>query len=44
MWEPLLDKLAKAGFRVVAFDQRGYSPGARPSGVNSYSSGRLQQT
>jgi pimeloyl-ACP methyl ester carboxylesterase len=38
MWEPLLDKLAKAGFRAVAFDQRGYSPGARPSGVNSYSS------
>jgi len=41
MWEPLLDKLAKAGFRAVAFDQRGYSPGARPSGIDSYSSGRL---
>ena len=41
MWEPLLDKLAKAGFRAVAFDQRGYSPGARPFRVNSYSSGRL---
>ena len=41
MWEPLLDKLAKAGFRAVAFDQRGYSPGARPFRVDSYSSGRL---
>jgi pimeloyl-ACP methyl ester carboxylesterase len=41
MWEPLLDKLAKAGFRAVAFDQRGYSPGARPFRVNSYTSGRL---
>jgi pimeloyl-ACP methyl ester carboxylesterase len=40
MWEPLLDKLAKAGFRAVAFDQRGYSPGARPFRVNSYSSGK----
>jgi pimeloyl-ACP methyl ester carboxylesterase len=41
MWEHLLDKLAKAGYRAVAFDQRGYSPGARPFRVNSYSSGRL---
>jgi pimeloyl-ACP methyl ester carboxylesterase len=41
MWEPLLDKLASAGFRAVAFDQRGYSPGARPFRLNSYSSGRL---
>jgi pimeloyl-ACP methyl ester carboxylesterase len=41
MWEDLLDKLANAGFRAVAFDQRGYSPGARPFEVNSYSSGRL---
>jgi pimeloyl-ACP methyl ester carboxylesterase len=41
MWETTLDKLAKAGFRAVAFDQRGYSPGARPYRVSSYSSGRL---
>jgi len=41
MWEPLLDKLAKAGYRAVAFDQRGYSPGARPFGKNSYTKGRL---
>ena len=36
MWEPLMTRLANAGFRVVAFDQRGYSPGARPSGVHAY--------
>jgi len=41
MWGPLLDKLAKAGFRAIAFDQRGYSPGARPFRVNAYSSVRL---
>lgn len=28
--------LAEMGFRVVAPDQRGYSPGARPSGVAAY--------
>ncbi len=41
MWEPLMATLSEAGFRVVAFDQRGYSPGARPFGVNSYTKGRL---
>lgn len=28
--------LAAAGFRVVAPDQRGYSPGARPAGIEAY--------
>jgi pimeloyl-ACP methyl ester carboxylesterase len=41
MWDPLLDKLAEAGFRVLAFDQRGYSPGARPFRIGAYSSGKL---
>lgn len=36
MWEDLLGKAAAAGYRVVAFDQRGYSPGARPLGVSNY--------
>ena len=36
MWEPLIAALADAGYRVVAFDQRGYSPGARPQGVSEY--------
>jgi len=37
MWTPLLERAADAGFRVVAFDQRGYSPGARPEGIDQYS-------
>lgn len=36
MWQPLLDSAAAKGFRVLAFDQRGYSPHARPSGVEAY--------
>lgn len=36
MYLPLIDAAATAGYRVVAFDQRGYSPGARPSDVDSY--------
>ena len=36
MWEPLIERAAAAGFRVVAFDQRGYSPGARPAGTGNY--------
>ncbi len=36
MWMPLIEALARAGYRVVAIDQRGYSPGARPSEVEDY--------
>lgn len=36
MWLPLIDAAAAAGYRVIAFDQRGYSPGARPEGIESY--------
>jgi pimeloyl-ACP methyl ester carboxylesterase len=36
MWEPLITPLADAGYRVLAFDQRGYSPGARPVDVADY--------
>ncbi len=36
MWEPLIEEAVAAGFQVVAFDQRGYSPGARPDGVEPY--------
>lgn len=35
-WVPSMGSLAAAGFRAVAFDQRGYSPGARPDGVDQY--------
>jgi pimeloyl-ACP methyl ester carboxylesterase len=36
MWEPLIQTASAAGFRVLAFDQRGYSPGARPEDVLAY--------
>jgi pimeloyl-ACP methyl ester carboxylesterase len=35
-WRHQLPALAAAGYRAVAPDQRGYSPGARPSGVDHY--------
>ena len=36
MWRPQLEALVGAGYRAVAFDQRGYSPGARPEAVEEY--------
>lgn len=36
MWSPLASAIAQRGYRVIAFDQRGYSPGARPKGVAPY--------
>ena len=36
MYTPLIDAAATAGYRVVAFDQRGYSPGARPTDLQAY--------
>jgi pimeloyl-ACP methyl ester carboxylesterase len=35
-WHRQLDALGDAGFRAVALDQRGYSPGARPEDTASY--------
>ena len=35
-WDRVAPALAAAGYRVLAFDQRGYSPGARPAGRRSY--------
>lgn len=43
MWDKLIDKVSKEGYRVVAFDQRGYSPGARPSGASNYGIDLLTQ-
>jgi pimeloyl-ACP methyl ester carboxylesterase len=40
-WRFELAGLAQAGYRAVAFDQRGYSPGARPEGVDSYKTTEL---
>ena len=36
MWEPIIPPLANAGYRVIAFDQRGYSPAARPRDADAY--------
>lgn len=35
-WTELMRTVAAAGYRCVAFDQRGYSPGARPEAVADY--------
>ena len=35
-WRHQLRALGAAGFRAVAPDQRGYSPGARPEGIDAY--------
>ncbi|WP_405021634.1 alpha/beta hydrolase (plasmid) [Kitasatospora sp. NBC_00070] len=37
IWDNELDSLAKAGFRALAVDQRGYSPSARPAAIEDYS-------
>lgn len=41
VWAQLLATLGSIGFRAVAFDQRGYSVGARPIETESYSVGEL---
>lgn len=40
-WELVAPPLADAGYRVLAPDQRGYSPRARPRGRRHYTVGRL---
>jgi pimeloyl-ACP methyl ester carboxylesterase len=40
-WALQLRTLERAGYHAVAFDQRGYSPGARPSDVAAYKPGEL---
>ncbi|MGI9022250.1 MAG: alpha/beta fold hydrolase [Acidimicrobiales bacterium] len=40
-WDGVTPALAERGYRVLAPDQRGYSPGARPSGRASYALGHL---
>jgi pimeloyl-ACP methyl ester carboxylesterase len=40
-WRHQVPALAEAGYRVLAPDQRGYSPGARPAGVAAYHSTEL---
>jgi pimeloyl-ACP methyl ester carboxylesterase len=40
-WRHQLEALGDRGFRAVAFDQRGYSPGARPDDLDDYRIGHL---
>ena len=35
-WSQIMAPVAAAGFRAVAVDQRGYSPGARPAEIGDY--------
>lgn len=35
-WDAIIPALNQAGYRTVALDQRGYSPGARPGSVSGY--------
>ena len=43
MYYDLIPVLVSEGFKVVAPDQRGYSPGARPSKISEYSIDKLSQ-
>jgi pimeloyl-ACP methyl ester carboxylesterase len=40
-WAPLIESVAARGYRALAIDQRGYSPGARPAGVDAYTIDKL---
>ena len=40
-WAAVTPLLVEAGYRVLAPDQRGYSPGARPQDVRAYAMARL---
>ncbi|MDT9593635.1 alpha/beta fold hydrolase [Nocardioides zeae] len=40
-WRRVAPLLHAQGYRTVAPDQRGYSPGARPTGRRAYAAGRL---
>jgi pimeloyl-ACP methyl ester carboxylesterase len=41
MWAGLMGRLGDEGYRCFAPDQRGYSPGARPGGVEDYAYQKL---
>lgn len=40
-WAAVTPLLVAVGYRVLAPDQRGYSPGARPEGLRAYTADRL---
>lgn len=43
MWRNQLEALGEAGYHAVAPDQRGYSPGARPTEVEDYALAKLAE-
>ncbi|MFT3762302.1 MAG: alpha/beta hydrolase [Pseudoxanthomonas sp.] len=40
-WKPVLSAVGASAFHAVAVDQRGYSPGARPDGIDNYTTKEL---
>ena len=40
-WEPIAHELLKAGHAIIAYDQRGYSPGLRPEALEEYTVEKL---
>lgn len=40
-WEPIARELLKAGHPIIAYDQRGYSPGLRPEALEEYTVEKL---
>jgi pimeloyl-ACP methyl ester carboxylesterase len=40
-FDPVIPLLTAAGYRALAFDQRGYSPGAQPTSTSSYAMAEL---
>lgn len=40
-FDPVIPLLTAAGYRALAFDQRGYSPGAQPAPTSSYAMSEL---
>ncbi|MEM8891998.1 MAG: alpha/beta hydrolase [Bacteroidota bacterium] len=42
-WDALLEKASAEGYKVIAFDQRGYSPGARPEELEDYHIDKLTE-
>ncbi|WP_372476869.1 alpha/beta fold hydrolase [Gordonia liuliyuniae] len=40
-WDDVIPRLHESGMRTVTIDQRGYSPGARPEGVDAYTLDKL---